>query len=103
MLGRLQHLRAARRRQRERATATAFEPGCLRMPKACTGVPFERATPVTSSKPSWTSATSPRRMAGPDLAHDDLAQRLRVRARGCGEEQAHDDHSTDRTMAHAGI
>ena len=94
-----QHLDLHARRQRASGSrrtpcappsrpTTAFEPGCLRMPIAWTGGPFMRAFCVTSSKPSWTSATSPSRVierAG--LLDHDVAQRLRGRrprrARGC--------------------
>ena len=50
------------------ATLTALLPGCFKMPIACTGTPFMRARDVSSSKPSWMSATSPSRTTCvPDL------------------------------------
>jgi hypothetical protein len=41
-----------------RATATALEPRCLRMPMPWAGSPLTRETRRTSSKPSSTMATS---------------------------------------------
>ncbi len=60
----------------ERATATALEPGCFKIPIACTGMPLLRAMLVASAKPSCTRATSPRRTICPFASRTTMLRRV---------------------------